>query len=164
MVDSPVIAGEHLPQEPRVFHKAPSRRAGRTRNGVAEGDRHVRAHRAIWFDERAAARGPLRCPYTGGQKRDELAWPGEIADNWRLEGETDAAACSHYPRPSSHGREAVYPRNAGDRRDHRRDGRERANQRGDPREYPYLETEDVAEALSYAAWRAEEVEVPLGQQ
>ena len=32
------------------------------------------------------------------------------------------------------------------------------------REYPYLETEDVAEALSYAAWRAEEVEVPLGQQ
>ena len=32
------------------------------------------------------------------------------------------------------------------------------------REYPYLEAEDVAEALSYAAWRAEEVEVPLGQQ
>ncbi len=31
------------------------------------------------------------------------------------------------------------------------------------REYPYLEVADVAEALSYAAWRAEEVEVPLGQ-
>ena len=31
------------------------------------------------------------------------------------------------------------------------------------REYPYLEAEDIAEALSYAAWRAEEVEVPLGQ-
>ncbi len=31
------------------------------------------------------------------------------------------------------------------------------------REYPYLEEADVAEALSYAAWRAEEVEVPLGQ-
>ena len=29
------------------------------------------------------------------------------------------------------------------------------------REYPYLESEDIAEALSYAAWRAEEVEVPL---
>ena len=29
------------------------------------------------------------------------------------------------------------------------------------REYPYLEAEDIAEALSYAAWRAEEVEVPL---
>ena len=29
------------------------------------------------------------------------------------------------------------------------------------REYPYLETGDIAEALSYAAWRAEEVEVPL---
>lgn len=29
--------------------------------------------------------------------------------------------------------------------------------------YPYLEAEDVAEALSYAAWRAEEVEVPLGR-
>jgi uncharacterized protein (DUF433 family) len=28
------------------------------------------------------------------------------------------------------------------------------------REYPYLEA-DIAEALSYAAWRAEEVEVPL---
>jgi uncharacterized protein (DUF433 family) len=28
------------------------------------------------------------------------------------------------------------------------------------REYPYLEAEDIAEALSYAAWRAEEVEVP----
>jgi uncharacterized protein (DUF433 family) len=31
------------------------------------------------------------------------------------------------------------------------------------REYPYLEAEDIAEALSYAAWRAEEVEVPLRQ-
>ena len=31
------------------------------------------------------------------------------------------------------------------------------------REYPYLETEDIAEALSYAAWRAEEVEIPLRQ-
>ena len=29
------------------------------------------------------------------------------------------------------------------------------------RESPYLEAEDLAEALSYAAWRAEEVEVPL---
>jgi uncharacterized protein (DUF433 family) len=27
--------------------------------------------------------------------------------------------------------------------------------------YPYLEEPDVAEALSYAAWRAEEIEVPL---
>ena len=27
--------------------------------------------------------------------------------------------------------------------------------------YPYLEKEDVLAALSYAAWRAEEVEVPL---
>jgi uncharacterized protein (DUF433 family) len=31
------------------------------------------------------------------------------------------------------------------------------------REYPYLEAEDIAEALSYAAWRAEEVEVVLDQ-
>lgn len=30
-------------------------------------------------------------------------------------------------------------------------------------EYPYLEAEDIAQALSYAAWRAEEVEVPLRQ-
>jgi len=27
--------------------------------------------------------------------------------------------------------------------------------------YPYLEKEDIAEALAYAAWRVEEVEVPL---
>jgi Protein of unknown function (DUF433) len=31
------------------------------------------------------------------------------------------------------------------------------------REYPYLEAEDIAEAFSYAAWRAEEVEVLLRQ-
>jgi uncharacterized protein (DUF433 family) len=28
-------------------------------------------------------------------------------------------------------------------------------------EYPYLEREDVLQALSYAAWRAEEREVPI---
>lgn len=27
--------------------------------------------------------------------------------------------------------------------------------------YPYLESEDLQEALSYAAWRVEEVEIPL---
>jgi uncharacterized protein (DUF433 family) len=27
--------------------------------------------------------------------------------------------------------------------------------------YPYLEKEDIREALAYAAWRAEEIEVPL---
>lgn len=27
--------------------------------------------------------------------------------------------------------------------------------------YPYLEREDLNEALSYAAWRVEEIEVPL---
>ena len=32
------------------------------------------------------------------------------------------------------------------------------------REYPYLEADDIAEALSYAAWRAEEVEVSLAQR
>jgi uncharacterized protein (DUF433 family) len=30
-------------------------------------------------------------------------------------------------------------------------------------DYPYLEAEDIGDALSYAAWRAEEVEVPLRQ-
>lgn len=29
--------------------------------------------------------------------------------------------------------------------------------------YPYLEEEDVREALAYAAWRAEEIEVPLSR-
>ncbi len=28
--------------------------------------------------------------------------------------------------------------------------------------YPYLEAEDVREALAYAAWRVEEVELPMG--
>ncbi len=27
--------------------------------------------------------------------------------------------------------------------------------------YPYLEEEDIREALAYAAWRAQEIEVPL---
>ncbi len=27
--------------------------------------------------------------------------------------------------------------------------------------YPYLEAEDVEQALSYAAWRVEEIELPL---
>ena len=27
--------------------------------------------------------------------------------------------------------------------------------------YPYLEPEDLREALAYAAWRVEEIEVPL---
>ena len=27
--------------------------------------------------------------------------------------------------------------------------------------YPYLEEEDIREALAYAAWRAEEIDVPL---
>jgi uncharacterized protein (DUF433 family) len=29
------------------------------------------------------------------------------------------------------------------------------------RAYPYLEPEDLREALAYAAWRSQEVEVPL---
>jgi uncharacterized protein (DUF433 family) len=28
--------------------------------------------------------------------------------------------------------------------------------------YPYLEEEDMREALAHAAWRAEEVEIPIG--
>jgi uncharacterized protein (DUF433 family) len=27
--------------------------------------------------------------------------------------------------------------------------------------YPYLEEEDIREALAYAAWRVEEIELPL---
>ncbi|MDZ4800399.1 MAG: DUF433 domain-containing protein [Bryobacteraceae bacterium] len=27
--------------------------------------------------------------------------------------------------------------------------------------YPYLEAEDISQALAYAAWRVEEIEVPL---
>ena len=28
--------------------------------------------------------------------------------------------------------------------------------------YPYLEADDIREALAYGAWRAEEIDVPLG--
>lgn len=31
------------------------------------------------------------------------------------------------------------------------------------KDYPYLEKEDFREALAYAAWRAQEIEVPLGR-
>ena len=31
------------------------------------------------------------------------------------------------------------------------------------REYPYLEADDIAQALSYAAWRTQEIEVRLGR-
>jgi len=27
--------------------------------------------------------------------------------------------------------------------------------------YPYLENEDITQALTYAAWRAEEIDIPL---
>ena len=30
--------------------------------------------------------------------------------------------------------------------------------------YPYLEKQDVMEALAYAAWRSEEIEVPLSDE
>ena len=30
--------------------------------------------------------------------------------------------------------------------------------------YPYLEDEDITEALAYAAWRADEFEVPLSSK
>jgi uncharacterized protein (DUF433 family) len=29
--------------------------------------------------------------------------------------------------------------------------------------YPYLEADDIREALTYAAWRAEEIDAPLAQ-
>jgi uncharacterized protein (DUF433 family) len=30
-------------------------------------------------------------------------------------------------------------------------------------DYPYLEAEDITAALSYAAWRSEEIDVPLAR-
>jgi hypothetical protein len=41
------------------------------------------------------------------------------------------------------------------------DGGRRTSGKGLPE--PYLEAEDITEALSYAAWRSEEIEVPLRQ-
>ena len=31
-------------------------------------------------------------------------------------------------------------------------------------DYPYLEAEDISAALSYAAWRSEEIDVPLARR
>jgi uncharacterized protein (DUF433 family) len=30
--------------------------------------------------------------------------------------------------------------------------------------YPYLEPEDIDQALAYAAWRVEEIDIPLAQE
>lgn len=30
--------------------------------------------------------------------------------------------------------------------------------------YPYLEVDDIQQALSYAAWRSEEIEIPTGTE
>jgi uncharacterized protein (DUF433 family) len=30
--------------------------------------------------------------------------------------------------------------------------------------YPYLEPDDIRQALSYAAWRAEEIEIAIGRE
>lgn len=30
--------------------------------------------------------------------------------------------------------------------------------------YPYIEAEDIRQALGYAAWRAEEIEIPAGSE
>jgi uncharacterized protein (DUF433 family) len=32
------------------------------------------------------------------------------------------------------------------------------------RDYPYIQADDIHAALSYAAWRAEEVDVPIGSR
>ena len=32
------------------------------------------------------------------------------------------------------------------------------------RDYPYIQADDIQAALSYAAWRAEEVDVPIGSR
>jgi hypothetical protein len=55
----------------------------------------------------------------------------------------------------------VHPGHACDGWDRGRTRRRRPDAGEILREYPYLEAEDIAEALSNAAWRAEEVEVPL---
>ena len=60
----------------------------------------------------------------------------------------------------SHGRKAV---RAGDARDGRNDrvgGRDRTFAEI-LAAWPYLEDEDIRQALAHAAWRVEEIEVPL---
>jgi hypothetical protein len=57
----------------------------------------------------------------------------------------------------------VHPRAPRHRRDHRRPLAAGRSKEEILRLYPYLEEPDIAEALSYAAWRAEEIEAPLAQ-
>jgi len=57
----------------------------------------------------------------------------------------------------------VYPRAADDGGYHRRSARGRKTAADILAAYPYLEPDDINAALAYAAWRAEEVELPLEQ-
>ena len=56
---------------------------------------------------------------------------------------------------------SLHPWAAGDCRNDRRIIRVGPLGTGDMEMYPYLEEEDLREALAYAAWRSEEIELPL---
>lgn len=57
----------------------------------------------------------------------------------------------------------MHPWHACDGRYRRGTARRRQEHDGILEAYPYFEGDDIREALAYAAWRAEEQEVPLVQ-
>ena len=68
----------------------------------------------------------------------------------------------NHAKPSRHGRQTVHSRHARYRGHDRWTNRGRGDNRGSLLEaYPYLEREDVMQALRYAAWRAQEREIFL---
>ena len=76
-------------------------------------------------------------------------------------GETDyERTIENHARPCRHGRQGMHPGAT-------RDGWNRRGSFGSRSSkeilsaYPYLEQEDIDQALAYAAWRVEEREVPL---
>ncbi len=65
--------------------------------------------------------------------------------------------------PEIMGRKALHPWSPGHGRDFSRpDGLGHSSAKI-LKAYPYLEEEDLREALAYAAWRVEEIDVPLSR-
>src|SRR6266571_2051161 len=101
-------------------------------------------------------------PYMGAHLLEEVA-EGPYAPvhdtsrrSWRC---THEGTHTDHHRPAGHGGQAVHSRAPSHRRDYRWPRGCRPVE-GRNSQAPYLEEPDIAEALSYAAWHAEEIEVP----
>lgn len=99
----------------------------------------------------------VRTTVAGLQVKSRLSQNGAWKSGW---------SCSHdslepdHPGPRRDGREAVHPRASRDRQHGRRTACSRAEIL---KAYPYLEAEDIREAIAYAASRIVEDEGPVGE-